>query len=102
LEPRLSRSFEAAQNELTVFFLVDRGPHHRDASGHRTESLDAVDTEKANRAVWNCPIQVGKEQTMNRSASAWLSKKKGIVAGVGVPILVIAWWLFSAREIVDQ
>jgi len=36
---------------------------------------------------------------MSRSASTWLSNRKGIVAGVGVPILAVAWWLFRPEKL---
>jgi len=36
---------------------------------------------------------------MTRSASGWLTNHKGIVAGVGVPVLVLAWWLFRPEKL---
>lgn len=39
---------------------------------------------------------------MTGSIRSWISDKKWILAGVGVPILVVAWWAFRPREAMGQ
>lgn len=36
---------------------------------------------------------------MTGSIRSWISDKKGILAGVGVPILVVAWWAFRPEKL---
>jgi len=36
---------------------------------------------------------------MSRSISAWLFRKKWILAGIGVPVLVAAWWAFRPEKL---
>jgi len=36
---------------------------------------------------------------MIAGASSWLSRKKWILAGVGVPVLVAAWWAFRPEKL---
>jgi Electron transfer DM13 len=33
------------------------------------------------------------------SAGSWLSRKKWILAGIGMPILVVAWWAFRPEKL---
>jgi hypothetical protein len=37
--------------------------------------------------------------TMSDTASSWLSRKKWILAGIGVPVLVAAWWAFRPEKL---
>ena len=41
----------------------------------------------------------GKEQTMIAGAGSWLSRKKWILASIGVPVLVAAWWAFRPEKL---
>ena len=36
---------------------------------------------------------------MSNSATFWLSQKRWIVAGIGIPILVVAWWAFRPEKL---
>jgi len=36
---------------------------------------------------------------MNDSANSWLSRKKWVLAGVGVPALLAGWWLFRPEKL---
>jgi hypothetical protein len=36
---------------------------------------------------------------MSDSASSWLSRKKWILAAIGVPVLVAAWWAFRPEKL---
>ena len=36
---------------------------------------------------------------MSGGAISWLSRKKWIVAGIGVPVLVAAWWAFRPEKL---
>ena len=36
---------------------------------------------------------------MIAGASSWLSRKKWLLAGIGVPILVAAWWAFRPEKL---
>jgi hypothetical protein len=36
---------------------------------------------------------------MNSGASSWLSRKKWILAGIGVPVLVAVWWAFRPEKL---
>jgi hypothetical protein len=40
-----------------------------------------------------------KEQTMTGAAGSWLLRKKWILVGVGVPVLVLAWWAFCPEKL---
>jgi hypothetical protein len=40
-----------------------------------------------------------KEQTMTDGASLWISRKKWLWAGLGVPVLVAAWWAFRPEKL---
>jgi hypothetical protein len=37
--------------------------------------------------------------SMSDSATSWLSRKKWILAGIGVPVLVAAWWVFRPEKL---
>jgi hypothetical protein len=41
----------------------------------------------------------GKEQNMFAGPSSWLSRKRWILAGIGVPVLVAAWWAFRPEKL---
>lgn len=36
---------------------------------------------------------------MSGRAISWLSRKKWILAGIGVPVLVVAWWAFRPEKL---
>jgi hypothetical protein len=36
---------------------------------------------------------------MGEIANSWLSRKKWILAGIGLPILVAAWWAFRPERL---
>jgi Electron transfer DM13 len=36
---------------------------------------------------------------VNNNLKSWLSRKKWIAAGIGVPVLVAAWWLFRPEKL---
>jgi hypothetical protein len=40
-----------------------------------------------------------REMTMSDRAISWLSRKKWILAGIGIPVLVAAWWAFRPEKL---
>jgi hypothetical protein len=39
-----------------------------------------------------------REKTMNTETGSWVSRKKWILAAMGIPVLVAAWWAFRPEK----
>jgi hypothetical protein len=40
-----------------------------------------------------------REKTMNTNTSSWISRRKWILAAIGIPVLVAAWWAFRPEKL---
>src|SRR5882724_13185249 len=38
-------------------------------------------------------------KTMNTNTGSWVSRKKGILAASGIPVLVAGWWAFRPEKL---
>jgi hypothetical protein len=36
---------------------------------------------------------------MNTNTGSWVSRKRGILAAIGIPVLVAAWWAFRPEKL---